>query len=139
MFKKVLVPIDVSRKKDTDRLCETALNLGAEEIRLVSVIPDFGTPLVASFFPSNAQDGLKQEIKTMLEELVRTHFSGTEASYSLRQGKRAKEILAEAADWAPDLILIGCRRKDSNGGKRSLGSCSLSVADRANSPVLLMK
>ncbi len=139
MFNKILVAVDVPAQNDAAKLCKTAAKLGAEQVRLVSVVADYGTPLVASFFPDDAQDGLKSEMLSLLSNLAEKHLGDVQASYCLRQGKRAKEVLAEAAAWEPDLIIVGCRRKNSSSGHKSLGSCSSSVADRAAAAVLIVK
>ena len=51
MFKKILVAIDLSTEDVNKKLCETANDLAEKftaEIRLMSVLPDYGMPLVAS-------------------------------------------------------------------------------------------
>ncbi len=139
MYNKILVPVDVSTMDNATRLCKQAKNLGAQEIRLVTVMPDYGMPMVASFFPNDAQQQLKKELSAVVVKLAEDNLPGENTTTTLRQGKRAKEILAEADEWQPDLILIGCRTKTANGGHRTMGSCSSSVADRASCSVLLMK
>lgn len=143
MFKKILIPVDVSRERNAERLCQSGLELakGNEaEIRLVAIMPDYGMPLVASFFPADAQAKLKQEMQATLEQLAANKVAPeAPVTTMLRQGKRAQEILAEASDWGADTIVIGCRKKAASGGQRVLGSCSSSVAERAGCSVLIVR
>lgn len=143
MFKKILIPIDVSREKNAARLCALGADYAeasSADVRLLSVMPDYGMPLVASYFPANAQKELKAEMVATLDKLAQTYFSSQSlVTTHLRQGKRAREILKEAREWQADLILVGCRRKASAGGERVMGSCSLGVAERAPCSVLVMR
>lgn len=54
MFNKILVPVDLSTENMTEKLCKTANDLAQKygsEVRLVTVMPDYGMPIVASYFP----------------------------------------------------------------------------------------
>lgn len=141
MYQKILVAIDVSREKNAAKLCQAAQNLADSNdaaVHLVSVVPDYGMPLVASYFPKDAQAGLKQEMSDMLDKLASEHL-GENASVSLRQGKRAQKVLDEIQRWNPDLVVLGCRQKVSRDNHRLLGSFSASVTDRAGCSVLVVR
>lgn len=141
MYQKILVAVDVSREKNAAKLCEAAnslAKLGGGVVRLVAVVPDYGMPMVASYFPEGAQDGLKKEMGAALDKLADEHING-EVSVALRQGKRATKVLGEAQSWEPDIIVLGCRRKASRDNYRVFGSFSSSVTDRANCSVLVVR
>ena len=140
IYKKILVPVDLGREKNAIKLCHAAAQLSGEDtqIRLVSVAPGYGMPLVASFFPDDAQKKALAQMQSMLEKLAQDYL-GDGVSVKVREGKRAKEILAEAQSWSADLIVIGSRKKLSRDGQRVLGSCSSSVADRAQCAVLIVR
>ncbi len=141
MYKKILVAIDVFREKDAQKLCETANEMaksGNAEIRLVSVVPDYGMPLVASYFPKDAQERIKNEMSAMLKKYA-TEFIEAKVSAILRQGKRARNIIDEANSWQADLVIIGCRKKASRDNTRMLGACSSSVADRVDCSVIVVR
>ncbi len=141
MYKKILVAIDVSREKNAAKLCKAANELAqvsGGEIHLVSVVPDYGMPLVASYFPADAQKGLKKEMNDALHKFADDYVSGN-VIVTLRQGKRSKKILDEISRWEPDLVIVGCRQKASRDNRRVLGSFSSSVADRADSAVLIVR
>jgi len=141
MYKKILVAIDVSREKNAAKLCQAANQLAkasGAEIHLVTVVPDYGMPLVASYFPEDAQKGLKKEMSDALHKFADEYISG-KVAITLRQGKRSRKILDEISRWEPDLVVVGCRQKASRDNHRVLGSFSSSVADRAPCAVLIVR
>ncbi len=149
MFNKILVPVDLSTddarenaiKNTTKKLCQTANDLAvkyAGEIRLMSVIPDYGMPLVASYFPDDAQDKLKQEMMQKLEKLAKDYFN-VKLSIHLDQGKRIREVLNEIENYQPDLVMIGCRPKQLRGGSHILGSFASGISNRASCSVMIVR
>ena len=141
MYKKILVPIDLGRPKNAARLCQAVRALADEdtEVRLFSVVPGYGMSVVASFFPSDAQDKAKVQVKAGLKALAQEQQLIGKLSYSVSEGRRATGILNEATSWQPELITLASRRKISRDGQRVLGSCSSSVADRASCSVLIVR
>ncbi len=143
MYEKILVPIDVGRPDNAERLCKAVKGIAAAEpgtkIRLLSVAPGYGMSVVASFFPADAQEKAKEQLKSALEELSEKFLFDEDVSIVVREGKRAQEILEESRLWDPDLITVASRKKASRDGQRVLGSCSSSVSDRANCSVLVVR
>ena len=139
-YKKILVPVDLGREKNAIKLCRAADGLATEdtEIRLITVAPGYGMPVVASFFPADAQKQVMAELLTMLTQLAKDSLGGS-VSVRVREGKRAKMVLEEAENWGADLIVVGSRKKLSREGQRVLGSCSSSVADRAQCNVMIVR
>lgn len=141
MFNKILVPVDLSTDEMTKKLCITANDMAEKynsEIRLITVLPGFGMPLVASYFPEDAQKKIKAEMMEKLEQLAKKHFTG-KISLHLDQGKRVKEILKEIESYQPDLVIIGCRPKKSRNNQRLLGSFGAGVSDQANCSVMIVR
>ena len=140
MYKKILVPVDLGREKNAIKLCRAAMSFVTEEseVRLITVAPGYGMPVVASFFPADAQEKVMAELMTMLTKLAQDNLGGN-ISVRVREGKRARKILEEAGKWEADLIIVGSRKKLSRDGQRVLGSCSSSVADRAQCNVMIVR
>ncbi len=142
MISRILVPVDIYTPKTTERLCQQAAEIATKfdaQIQLLAVLPDYGTPLVGSFFPAEARNRIKAEFKDKISELADIYFSKNKVSLKLRQGKKFLQILQEEECFNPDLIMIGCRRKKSRNNQRLLGSCSSSVADRAVCSVFIVR
>lgn len=141
MFKKILVPVDLSTDNTTKKLCAAANDLAGKyscEVRLMTIIPDYGMPLVASYFPEDAQDNIKAEMNKKLAELAKTYFSVPVKTH-LTQGKRRQAILKEIDEYEPDLVMMGCRRKHSRRSKRLLGATGTAVTDRATCSVMIVR
>ena len=141
MFNKILVSVDLSTETTTKKLCEAANDLAEKygsEVRLVTVVPDYGMPLVASFFPEDAQAKIKQEMKNKLDEIA-SHYFSVSVKTHLARGKRAQSILKDIDDNNPDLVVLGCRRKKSRSNQRLLGATGTAVSDRASCSVMIVR
>lgn len=142
MISKILVPIDTETPLTTQALCEAANEMALKfdaKIQLISVIPDYGTPLVASFFPEHAQDEIKEETRQKLSQLATQYFSGEVKIAVLNAPKRATAILLAVEEVKADLIIVGCRRKNSRNDQRLLGSTTQAVTDRAQCSVMVIR
>ena len=141
MFKKLLVPIDMSSPEAGLRSCPRARELQDAfgcEVHLMSVLPGYSMPMVAAYFPQSAVDAMREKVLGEMEVLAQRYFDKT-PKISVRTGKRAKEILALADEWGPDLIVFGCVPKDALGGELMLGSCGQAVSERAKCSVLVAR
>lgn len=142
MINKILVAVDLSTAAITDKVCATANDMAQKydaKVQLVTILADYGSPLVASFFPEDAQDKIKAEMKEKLATIADKHFTVPVKTAVIRGNKRANAILTVIDEINPDLALLGCRRKHSRDGQRLLGSTTLSVTDRAHCNVMIIK
>ena len=142
MFNKILVPVDLSTEATTAKLCKTANDLAGKynsEVILLTIIPDYGMPLVASFFPEDAQQKIKLEMKGKLEGLAKTYFGDIQVSTKLKRGKRRQAILQAIEILEPELVIMGCRRKKSRSDQRLLGATGTVVSDRAGCSVMIVR
>jgi len=141
MFKRILVPIDMSSPEAGQRSCPRAALLAETweaEIQLLTVLPGYKNPMVASFFPESAISDMTDRVSKELADLATKYFKSTPA-IKVRSGKRAQEILDEANSWNADLIVFGCRPKDTIGGELMLGSCGTRVSEAAPCSVLVAR
>ena len=142
MYSKILVAIDIETPLTTQALCEAANEMALKfdaKVQIVSVVPDYGTPLVASFFPEDAQDKIKEETRRKLAKLASQHFSVEVKIAVLNSTKRAPAILLAVDEVKADLIMLGCRRKNSRHEQRLLGSTTMAVTDRAQCSVMVIR
>ncbi len=108
MFKRILVPIDVDRpvaaKAVYDGAAAIAKTFGAE-IKLISVMPGFGMPIVGSFISDKVRkeaiEHFRNEIKTFIAENC-----ADSVSFHIRSGKHYEEITKMAKEWDADLIIV---------------------------------
>ena len=142
MIKKIIVSVDLSTPAITEKVCATANDIALKydaKVQLITILPDYGTPLVASFFPEDAQDKIKAEMRDKLNALASNHFKGDVKTAVIQGSKRAKAILLTIDELNPDLTVLGCRRKHSREGQRLLGSTTSAVTDRASCNIMVVK
>lgn len=141
MYKKILVPVDMSSPEAGARSCPRAREMAdsfGSTVHLMSVLPGYNMPLVSTFFPESAQEKMQAQILQDMKK-IGAKFFDAEPELSVRSGKRASEILQLAEEWGADLIIFGCRPKDALGGELMLGSCGMTVAERAKCNVLVAR
>ena len=142
MINKILVAVDLSTPLTTEALCEAANEMALKfdaKVQLITVLPDYGTPLVASFFPKHAQDKLIAETREQLAELASVYFTNTVKIAVVQGTKRARTILTVIDEINPSLVMLGCRRKSSRNDQRLLGSTTMAVTDRAQCSVMVIR
>jgi nucleotide-binding universal stress UspA family protein len=140
MFNKILVPIDVDYPKTAAAVYKNAADiakLSNAEIRLVSVMPGFGMPIVASYISDEMKQKAKTRFKEALESFIEENCEKS-VSYRVRIGKNWEQIVNAADNWEADLIVVyHNRRRDIN--EVFSGSCSQRVSDSANCSVLRLR
>ena len=80
MFKKILVPIDVDYPKTAAavyRKAATIAKLSSAEIRLISVMPGFGMPIVASYISDEVRQEATDRFKAALEKFIKDNCRDT--------------------------------------------------------------
>jgi nucleotide-binding universal stress UspA family protein len=140
MFKKILVPIDVDYPKTAATVYQKAVELGKSsgaEIRLVSVMPGFGMPIVAAHIPEEVHKETAQRFKDALEAFIKANCDES-VSYTVATGKSWEEIIKAADNWGADLIVVYHNRRDTINEAFS-SSCSERVADKAHCSVLRLR
>jgi len=140
MFKKILIPIDVDYPKTAAavyRRAATIAKLSGAEIRLVSVMPGFGMPIVASYISAEVRKEATDRFKESLEKFIADNCDEPVSS-RIRTGKNWEEIIKTADKWGADLIVVyHNRRREIN--EVFSGSCSQRVSDNANCSVLRLR
>jgi len=140
MFKKILVPIDVDHPETAKAVYQNAADIAKHsggEIRLISVLPGFGMPLVASYISNDIRKEIFDRLKTSLEAFIRNNCDEP-VSYKIATGKNWEEILKAADKWEADLIMVYYdKRRDIN--EVHSGSCARRIAEDAGCSVLWMR
>ncbi len=140
MFKKILVPIDVDRpvagKAVYKCAAELAKHSGAQ-IKILSVMPGFGMPIVASYISDQVRNEAADHFKDALEAFVKENCDDS-VSYHVRSGKNWREIIKMAEKWEADLIILyHNRRREQN--EMFSHSCCHHVYNNAPCSVLRLR
>lgn len=141
MFKEILLPVDLQETKLSERAVACAKDLAQRydsAITVLTVIPDFGLPLVASYFPESALRQAREDVTKELKKFVADRFGATPPiKSSVRQGSPHKAIVSYAGEHGIDLIIMPSRANDLS--KKFLGSSTSHVVDRAECSVLVVR
>ncbi|HED13811.1 MAG TPA: universal stress protein [Gammaproteobacteria bacterium] len=140
MFKNILFPIDLHYADTAMQVSNNVrvLTSGFDaDLHVMTVLPGFGMPIVAGYFPKNAMQLAKQEISRKLQEFVSEQFTENTA-YSIAVGKNWEMIIETASRLDIDLIIMAHRKK-ARAGEIFLGSCAEKVSERAACSVLIIR
>ena len=141
MFSKILVPIDVSEREVAEQSLEVALKMAAtfgSELRLIHV----ATPIVATspmaLIPPSVYEQLGVYEKAELEAMAdKIDLPRERVSTVVRIGGVYPELLAEAAEWMADLIIVGAHRRSM--ASFLLGSTAAALSRHAACAVMIVR
>ena len=140
MFKKILVPVDIDYPNAAKAVYQKATKIAGfmdAEIKLISVMPGFGMPIVASYITEEVRQETYARFKASLEAFIAENCSAS-LPFTIRIGKNWEEIVNAADKWGADLIVVyHNRRREIN--EVFSKSCSQRVADNANCSVLRLR
>jgi len=140
MFEKILVPIELDYPDTAAAVYQKAkaiAGFSGADIQLVSVMPGFGMPIVASYIPDELRKETQDRFRESMEQFIQNHCEASVA-YALRSGKNWEEILKAADTWGADLIIVyHNQHRDIN--EVFSRSCAQRVADHAKCSVLWLR
>ena len=123
MFKKILFPVDVEELQFAREALEYVVKLARVDgasVHVVSVLPGFTMPMVASYFPKDAFDKARKALEKTLRDFVAREFpEDLEVTCAIREGTPWKEIIRERMDseHAPRIPEVTAHLIEA-GGKR---------------------
>ncbi len=142
MYKKILVPLDGSElaKKGLGEAEKLVRIFGAEIIlfQVVPFMPIYGSPeLVTPLIVDEKQkEAAEKYLHTLTEELKEKGFKAT---FMVKTGQQvAVEIIDFAKESGAELIVM-CTHGRSGISRWVLGSVTLKVLTRAETPILLIR
>lgn len=142
MYRQILVPVDLNDKGFSDKAVELAVwhakNSNAE-IHLLNVLPGIHMSMVASYFPKDAANQMKQDVKRQLKEFADKYIDD-EVIYKVHvaEGKAYSTILDHAEKLGADLIVMPSHKR-SKIDKVVLGSVASKVVQNSPINVLVVK
>lgn len=141
MFKKILMPIDLQETHLAVKAVKIAIDEARKhgaEVYVMTVMPGFGMPMVASFFPDNAMKKAMKEIGAELKRYIAANFPKDITVHPLiTEGNPAERILAQAKTIGADLIIIPSHAQSLS--QVFLGSCAAKVVEHATCSVMVIK
>ena len=141
MYKEILLPVDLQETTLSERAVIVAQDIAGcydATITVITVIPDFGMPMVANFFPEDAMRKARHEVQSELKRFIESRFREPDQIRSdVGHGTPHQLIVRHARKHGTDLIVLPARAKDLS--KLLLGSCSTHVVERAPCSVLIVR
>lgn len=136
MYKRILVPVDLSHKSLARKALDRAAALKDDDgqIYALTVIAEIPAHIAAQL-PKDIFEETKADERRDLEELI--NASGCDAAIELRTGPTSKTILSKAEAIDADLIIIGSH--DPSFQDYLIGSTAASVVRNANCSVLVIR
>jgi nucleotide-binding universal stress UspA family protein len=111
MYRNVLVPIDLSDKHSWRKALPTAVALCQTfqaRLHAITVVPEFGAPIVGQYFPDGYEDKVRQQAARQLKALVAEQVPDEVPTRRIiAEGKIYQEILKAAQTIKADLIVMG--------------------------------
>ena len=116
MYRNILVAVDLSDKHSWRKALPTAISLCETfeaKLHLMTVVPDFGLPMVGQFFPEGYEAKLRQQAAKQLRDFAAQQVPGEiECRRIVGEGKVYQEILKAADAIEADLIVMGSHRPE---------------------------
>jgi nucleotide-binding universal stress UspA family protein len=140
MFSKILVPLDVDYSETAAAVYRKAAELArccGAEIRLITVVPGFGMPIVAAHISEQIRKETRQRVAAAMEKFIEENCDKS-VSHQIRTGKNWEEVIEAADEWGADLIVVYHNRRRSINEVFS-GSCTQRVSEHANCSVLRLR
>ncbi len=114
MYKSILLPVDLNHESSWEKAVPFALGLAKSygaELHVIMVIPDFGMPLVGSYFPADATEkAIKLIAKSLSEFVEEQNLPKADTQTHVVQGTIYKEIISAADRLDCDVIVMASHR-----------------------------
>jgi nucleotide-binding universal stress UspA family protein len=140
MFKKLLIPVDLTEPDLTKQALEEALAIAKgtqAQLRLVNVQSLVPVAFI-DYIPPNFDDELRAAAEQEIGEVAADiDYSRDLISTTVRFGAIYPEVLAEADDWGADLIVISSHRPAMS--TYLLGSNAKTIVRHAKCSVLVVR
>ncbi len=142
MIKTILLPVSLEKTDLAQKAAANTLSLVEHyqaELHIISVTPDFGMPLVASFFPADTLKKANTALAKKLIEYIETYFPGnTHYKAKVAEGKPVNAIIAHADKIKADLIIVPAHDEHSVD-TMLMGSTASKLAERAHCSVMVVR
>lgn len=142
MFKHLLLPIDLQHPHSWETALPAAIAQARQNrarLTLLSVAPDFGSTLVAGYFPQDFADETRKALRERLQVFAQNHLpADLDSGYHIAEGKVWKGIIDSAAELGVDLIIMASHKRPKLE-QMLLGTNAMRVVQQAPQSVLIIR
>jgi nucleotide-binding universal stress UspA family protein len=141
MFASILLPIDLGDSSSWERSLPVAEALArsfSAKLHVITIIPDFGMPIVGSYFPEDFEARTLEAAKDSIARFVSEHVAPElKAEAHIGQGTIYSEIIKAADQLGCDLIVMASHRPEMRD--YLLGPNAARVARHTSRSVLIVR
>ena len=141
MFRKILLPIDISEPEIVKEAIDVAVGVAKafnSEIRLIHVTSPIIVASPMAVIPQSVYDELGVYEKSELERMAATIDRPKETLTTVvRIGGVYPELLAETAEWRADLVIVGAHKRSM--ATYLLGSSAAAIVRHATCTVMVVR
>ena len=116
MYKNILLPVDLGNESSWVKALPTAVKYCeafGSVLHVMTVMPDFGSLMVAQFFPDDQENKMMAQVNEVLQKFVVDHVpDGIKVQHIVADGTIYKKIIDTADDINADLIIMGSHRPE---------------------------
>ena len=116
MYEHILLPVDLGNESSWVKALPTAIEycgaFGAM-LHVMTVMPDFGSPMVAQFFPTDHEDKMMETANHVLHKFVADRVPDSiMVQHIVADGTIYKTIIETADQIGADLIIMASHRPE---------------------------
>jgi nucleotide-binding universal stress UspA family protein len=116
MYSHILLPVDLSDEHSWQKALPTAIALRdtfQATLHVMTVVPEFGLPMVGQFFPAGYEEKLHEHAAKQLEDFVAERIPDRgNVQLIVAAGKIYQQIQHTAEQVKADLIVMGSHRPE---------------------------
>ena len=116
MYEHILLPVDLGNESSWAKALPVTIEYcGAFDatLHVMTVMPDFGSPMVAQFFPSGHEDKMMANANDVLHKFVTDKVPDSiRVQHIVADGTIYKTIIEIADSIGADLIIMGSHRPE---------------------------
>ena len=114
MYKHALLAVDLEHNESWTKSLPTAVEYAkafGTTLHVITVVPDYGQNIVASFFPRNHEKNVLDAANKALHDFVKRHIpKEIRVQHIVGHGKASHEILRYAREVSCDVIIMASHR-----------------------------
>lgn len=142
MLKHLLLPVDLQHPSSWDHALPTAIALARQNrarLTLLSVTPNFGTPLVAGYFPQDYAEQTRKALHDRLQVFAENHLPAElQSDFLIADGKVWEAVLESAEKLGVDLIIMASHKRPKLE-RILLGTNAMRVVQQAAQSVMIVR
>ena len=142
MYTDILLPVDLGNESSWAKALPAAIEYCeafGSKLHVMTVMPDFRSPMVAQFFPDDHEDKLMDNAKDVLHKFVVDRVpEEIKVQHIVGHGRAYEEILRIAGEISCDMLILSTRSSDE-GEDFEVGPNTAHIVRHAAQTVLIVR